>query len=123
MLKITYTETGVYLERLYYTLEELVSLRVSLAMRLGQRLCVEPGTATILLPLRYKNALSALDRETEIAYCVCDSEFLEVELHGTWIAQDVQIQDGVFITEVSDRAEYILMKLWRDSRDFLALPR
>ncbi|MEB3292776.1 MAG: hypothetical protein VKJ24_06420 [Synechococcales bacterium] len=123
MLKITYSETGIYLERLSYSLEELVSLRVMLALRLGQNLLIQPGTATLLLPIATRRILLSLIQETAIAITPCDAEFLEVELRGSWMAQDGERQDGIFVAEVGDRAELILLTLWRDALDRLALPQ
>jgi len=54
MLKLTYTETGFNLERLAQSPEQLVALRVVLAMRVGQSISVEPSTAAFLLPRRQR---------------------------------------------------------------------
>jgi hypothetical protein len=51
MLKLTYTETGFTLERLAQSPEQLVTLRVMLAMRVGESICIEPSTAAFLLPV------------------------------------------------------------------------
>jgi hypothetical protein len=123
MLKITYSETGIHLESLSYSLDELVSLRVLLALRLGQTLLVQPGTATLLLPIATQRILRSLLQETAIVIAPCDADFLEVELRGSWIAQDVEQLEGVFVAAVSDRAEFILLTLWRDAFDRLVLTR
>jgi hypothetical protein len=128
MLKFTYTETGITIERSSHSLEELVMLRVVLAMRVGQRLTVEPGTASFLLSanLQCWNLLEAVVQkslDSTIAVCQCDAEFIEVSLRGTWIAQDCGCEEGIFLAELSDalpgtlceRAEFILFKLWQES--------
>lgn len=79
MLKFTYTETGITIERVNHSLEELVMLRVVLAMRVGQRLIVEPGTATFLLSanLQAWNLLDAVVQRSlndTIALCQCDAD-------------------------------------------------
>ncbi|MBD2095683.1 hypothetical protein H6F90_11005 [Trichocoleus sp. FACHB-591] len=49
MLKLNYTENGLYMERLMASPELAIAQRVVLAMRLGQFLQVEPGHASFLL--------------------------------------------------------------------------
>jgi len=51
MLKLTYTEFGLHLERVTVSLETLVSQRVVLALRMGQTLHVEPSRAAFLLSI------------------------------------------------------------------------
>lgn len=128
MLKFTYTETGITIERIHQSLEELVMSRVVLAMRVGQRLIVEPGTATFLLPANLQ-AWKLLDAVVQrslndtIALCRCDADFIEVSLRGTWIAQTTSSEEGIFLAELGDslpgtlweRAEFILFKLWQAS--------
>jgi hypothetical protein len=128
MLKFTYTETGITIERVNRSLEELVMLRVVLAMRVGQRLIVEPGTATFLLSanLQAWHLLDAVVRRSlndTIALCQCDADSIEVSLRGTWIAQTTSSEEGIFLAELGDalpgtlceRAEFIVFKLWRES--------
>ena len=128
MLKFTYTETGITIERINHSLEELIMLRVVLAMRIGQRLIVEPGTATFLLSANLQawkllDAVVARSLNDTIALCQCDAEFIEVSLRGTWIAQTTSSEEGIFLAELGDslpgtlceRAEFILFKLWQES--------
>lgn len=128
MLKFTYTEMGITIERVNQSLEELVMLRVVLAMRVGQRLIVEPGTASFLLSANLQ-AWKLLDAVVQrslndtIALCQCDAEFIEVSLRGTWVAQTTSSEEGIFLAELGDslpgmlceRAEFILFKLWQES--------
>lgn len=125
MLKLTYTETGFNLERLAQSPEQLVALRVLLAMRVGRRICVEPSTAAFLLPAncaRRGSALSQLETEARkddssaIALCVADAEYVEVTLRGTWISEDSEGADGVFATVLGDRAEFLVLKLWLETQ-------
>jgi hypothetical protein len=122
MLKLTYTETGFNLERLAQSPEQLVALRVVLAMRVGQSICVEPSTAAFLLPANLP-ALSLLETEARkddtgtIALCVADAEYVEVTLRGTWISDQSEEADGVFVTVLSDRAELLVFKLWLETQD------
>ncbi len=121
MLKLTYTETGFNLERLAQSPEQLVALRVVLAMRVGQSISVEPSTAAFLLPANLP-ALSLLESEARtegsdtIALCVADAEYVEVTLRGTWISGLSEGADGVFMTVLSDRAEFLVFKLWLETQ-------
>ncbi|MGB8690136.1 MAG: alr0857 family protein [Microcoleus sp.] len=125
MLKLTYTETGFNLERLAQSPEQLVALRVLLAMRVGRRICVEPSSAAFLLPANFDRrgpALSLLETEARkdgtgaIALCVADAEYVEVTLRGTWISDDSEGADGVFATVLGDRVEFLVLKLWLETQ-------
>ncbi|WP_392531430.1 alr0857 family protein [Nostoc sp. C117] len=121
MLKLTYTENSFYLECLTLSLEEWVAQRVILALRVGQTLSVEPSTASFLLPVDLsgvevlKAEVRRDDREI-IALCVCDSEYVEVTLRGSWLSDGSEDAEGVFITTMSDRAEFFLHKLWQEAQ-------
>lgn len=128
MLKFTYTETGFHLERLAQPLEELVALRVVLAMRVGQRLCVEPISASFLLPVDLPG-LNCLETEARqesssaIALCVADAEYVEVSLQGSWITADPEGAEGVFVAAMSDRTEFFLLKLWHEAQTISSFVR
>jgi hypothetical protein len=120
MLKLTYTETATYLEHLAQTPEQLVSLRVTLAMGMGETILVEPSSASFLLP-RNLPVLSLLEdaiqlAEAEmIALCIADEDTMEVSLGGTWVTFDPDQENGIFVTRLSDRTEYLLTKLWNEA--------
>lgn len=120
MLKLTYTETGVHLELVAQSLEEWVFSRVILSLRVGLRLLVEPSTASFLLPADLPGLpllQSAAQLETEgIALCVCDAEYIEVSLRGTWLAADEESAEGAFVAAMSDRTEFFLFKLWQEAQ-------
>ncbi len=119
MLKLTYTENGFYLEHLAQSLEEWVTARVILALRAGSRLCVEPSTASFLLPADMPQ-LRHLERQQEgedaIALCVCDADYIEVNLQGTWMTSDSEGEAGIFVTSMSYAVEFFLLKLWEESQ-------
>ena len=106
MLKFTYTETSFHLERLAQSLEELVATRVILAMRVGQSLCVEPITASFLLPSNlaglhyFETEVKQEDLEV-ISVCAADAEFVEISLYGTWIAAVLAGAGGPFLSAFS----------------------
>ncbi|NJL65238.1 MAG: hypothetical protein HC903_29920 [Methylacidiphilales bacterium] len=127
MLKLTYTETDFYLECLTQSIEDWVQARVILALRVGQSLYVEPSTASFLLPVSLPgvdvlkksicgdNQGSLRDRDI-MTVCVCDSEYIEVTLHGSWMSGGCDDANGVFVTKMSDRTECFLHKLWQEAQ-------
>lgn len=119
MLKLTYTDNGFYLERLTQPLEDWVTARVMLALRAGTSLVVEPSTASFLLPADLPQ-LRHLERHKEgeeaIALCLCDAEFIEVSLQGTWMSSHTDGAEGVFVTSMSYTVEFFLLKLWEESQ-------
>jgi hypothetical protein len=119
MLKLTYIENGFYLERLAQPLEEWVTARMILALRAGTSLCVEPTTASFLLPGDMPQ-LRHLERHGEgedaIGLSICDAEYVEVSLKGTWMTSDSDGETGVFVTSMNYNAEFFLIKLWEASQ-------
>lgn len=118
MLKLTYTDVGLYLERLNLALETLVAQRVILAMRLGQTLVIEPGKAAFLLPmntpgLERLEALIRLERVQDVVIIAVDDDCVEISIKGNWIAQDVAAHEGTFLAVLGDRTELFVYKLWQ----------
>jgi hypothetical protein len=121
MLKLIYTEKSFHLECLTQSLEQWVQGRVILALRVGQCLCVEPSTASFLLPVNLpgvevlKAEVKRDDKEI-MALSVCDAEYLEVTLRGSWISNGSEDAEGVFVTTMSDRTEFFVHKLWQEAQ-------
>jgi hypothetical protein len=121
MLKLNYTEVGLYMEQVMTSLELLIAQRVVLAMRLGQTLHVEPGQASFLLPvdtpeLMQLEATLQKDCNTNVSVIPVDDEFVEVNLCGSWIAENTEAHEGMFVAAMSDRAEFFVYKLWQMSQ-------
>lgn len=121
MLKLTYTEDSFYMEYLTLSLEEWVAQRVIFSLRVGYSLCVQPSTASFLLPVDLPGveALKAESRRADggiIDLAVCDAEYLEVTLCGSWLSDASEGADGVFVTTMSDRTEFFLHKLWQEAQ-------
>lgn len=122
MLKLTYTEGSFYLECLTHSLEEWVAQRVILALRVGQSLCIEPSTASFLLPVDLpgveilKAGVKRDDGEI-MSLCTCDAEYMEVTLQGSWLSESSEGAVGVFVTTLSDRTEFFLHKLWQEAQE------
>jgi hypothetical protein len=120
MLKLNYTDVGLYMERTMTNPELLIAQRVVLAMRLGQTLHVEPGCASFLLPAdipELKVLEMALQREygSAVTFTAVDEEFVEVGLSGSWIAEDKDAHEGMFLTVMSNCTEFLIYKLWQMS--------
>jgi hypothetical protein len=121
MLKLTYTERSFYLECLTLSLEEWVTQRVILALRVGQSLTIEPSTASFLLPVdlpgveRLKAEVQLNDGEI-IALSSCDVEYMEVTLQGSWLSEGAEEAVGVFVTALAHRTEFFLHKLWQEAQ-------
>lgn len=121
MLKLTYIETGFYLEYLAKSLEEWVQGRVILALRVGECLCIEPSTAAFLLPADLPGldtlAVKARRQDPEsITLSLCDAEYVEVSITGTWVSSDTDSAEGVFVATMSYSIEFFLLKLWQDAQ-------
>jgi hypothetical protein len=120
MLKLNYTDVGLYMERTLTNPELLIAQRVLLAMRSGQTLYVEPGCASFLLPANWpelEGLEMALQRECNpsAAVLAVDNDFVEVSLSGSWIAESKEAHEGMFLTVMSDRIERFIYKLWQMS--------
>ena len=108
--------------------ELLIAQRVLLAMRLGRSLHVEPGRASFLLPAdtpELKVLEMALHREygSVVSLIAVDEAFVEVGLSGSWISEDKDAHEGMFLVMMSDslsetlreRTEFLIYKLWQMS--------
>jgi hypothetical protein len=136
MLKLNYTDVGLYMERTMTNPELLVAQRVLLAMRLGRSLHVEPGLASFLLPAdipELEVLETAIHREygSIVTLIAVDEEFVEVGISGSWIAEDKDAHEGMFLTVMSDslspfgaatptetlreRTEFLIHRLWQMS--------
>ncbi|MEQ9359742.1 alr0857 family protein [Coleofasciculus chthonoplastes] len=126
MLKLTYTENSFYLERLAGSLEEWVTSRVMLSLRAASSLWVESSTASFLLPVDMPH-LADLEKAVrqqiidEISLSICDANYIEVTLKGTWMTSNPHGEEGVFVVKLSDRTEFFLCKLWQESQTYASV--
>ncbi len=125
MLKLTYTEVGLHLERITVPVdnlvETLISQRVLLAVRTGQAICVQPGRASFLVPVNsvnLKEFKATVHGETmrSIDLTSVDHEFYEISLRGTWVAGSYEAYEGMFVTSLSDRIELFIDRLWSSTQ-------
>ncbi len=127
MLKLNYTDVGLYMERTMTNPELLIAQRVLLAVRLGKTLYIEPGRASFLLPAdipELKVLEMALHQEygSVVTLLAVDEDFVEVGLSGSWIAEDKDAHEGMFLTVMSDRIERFIYKLWQMSEVHISSP-
>ena len=121
MLKLTYIEDGLNLERMTASLDVLIAQRVLLALRAGQTLYIEPSQAAFLLPatapgLAHLEGALKLDRSQSITVSAVDDAFVEISLQGSWLAATQDAHEGMFLTLFSDRAELLVYKLWQTTQ-------
>jgi hypothetical protein len=127
MLKITYTDTEPHLEYLAQAIEEWIAHHTILAVRTGQPLIIEPGRASLLLPIdwgeRVRVSLAEVTRSpmiqsaiaepsSAIDLCRCDDRSLELSLTGLWVAANPETHTGHFITMLSPSVERNVFNLW-----------
>jgi hypothetical protein len=121
MLKLTYTEEGLNMEHLRAMVETVVTQRTLLALRLGKALCIQPGTASFLLPigavdLKQFKATMHGEQARSIEICAVDAEFYEVSIRGVWLANGNDAHEGMFVAVMQDKTEFFVHKLWLASQ-------
>jgi hypothetical protein len=121
MLKLTYTDAGLQMERVAEVLETLVTQRVILALRLGQTLHIEPSQASFLLPnnapgLNQLQLSMRLEKNRVIDVTAVDDRFVEVSVRGSWLADNIDAHEGMFITMFGDRTEFLIHRLWQNTQ-------
>lgn len=143
MLKLNYTDVGLFMEQTLTNPELLIAQRVLLAMRLGQTLYVEPGHASFLLPAdlpELEGLKAVLQQEYNPSATIfpIDDASVEVNLSGCWVAESKEAQEGMFLTMMSDslspfgaatptetlreRIERFIYKLWQMSEAHISSP-
>ncbi len=120
MLKLIYTEGSFCLEYLAQPLEAWVAQRAILAMRVGQCLCFEPSTAAFLLPIDLPGIeilkAQIAQNEDVLSLSICDAEYLEVTLRGSWISDGSVATVGIFVTTLFEVTEVFLDQLWQEAQ-------
>lgn len=128
MLKLNYTDFGLFLELVEASLDAVATQRVMLAVYTGEPLHLEPGRAAFLLPthlpgvmrlqrILYRDATNAATLTT------VDSDFVEVSLKGTWIASNAQAEAGTFIATLNPDSEALIYQLWQTTQRHMACYR
>jgi len=125
MMKLTYTETGFYLEKLTVSLEEFVTNRMLLSLRSGFPIHLAHSNASFLLPasadhLLLLDSVIGHDDSDTISLEKVDRNYVEIGFSGTWIASNPDAEEGTLVVVLSDRAEFYLYKIWQQSQPIFA---
>jgi hypothetical protein len=117
MLKLTYTDVGLNLERVNASVETVVKRRTILALRLGQPIFVQPGRASFLVPIDGLNLrqFKVMVKDTPakaIELCQVDHDCYEMTLRGTWIANSNEAHEGMFIAAMGEVMEQYVEQVW-----------
>ena len=121
MLKLTYTENGFCLELLHQSMEKWLNNRLLVSVRAATSFFVEPSSASFLIPAD----LDGIKNLEKVQYENCDmmnialadEEFVEVSLHGNWIVNYPDSEEGIFVTTLSHKAEFFISKLWQEAQN------
>ncbi|MGF1589117.1 MAG: alr0857 family protein [Pleurocapsa sp.] len=118
MLKITYLEDAIYLEYLPKSVEAWKAERIIVNLRAAVSIYVESSIASLLLPINLSGIknIGKLAQTELISIVLCDLEYIEVSLSGTWVAQSESSESGIFVCELSPDSECFLYKLWQESQ-------
>jgi hypothetical protein len=121
MLKLTYTSTGVTLERSVEPLEVAVRRRIMLGLSMGKPLGLEP-TSVSLMVNRSVPALKALSDAVSNAQVSTlrlvqrEAAQVEMQLQGYWLAQQEILGEGVFMMNLDPTLEGHLVNIWQASQ-------
>ncbi|MBF2090078.1 MAG: hypothetical protein IGR80_12580 [Synechococcales cyanobacterium K44_A2020_017] len=127
MLKLTYSDMGLYLERVAEPLEVLLARRALLALRTGHSMHIHSSRASLLfstqaiqrtdleqaIQAEWTNSCRHFSQDSVITLEAVDEHWIEVSLPGVWIASDRHTHDGIVMTCLGDRLEALFMQLWR----------
>jgi hypothetical protein len=121
MLKFIYTEAELHLELVTADLEDWVARRVRFGSNYEQ-LCAIATRAFFPLPDRLSE-VTILDFYLRcegvdtVTIEPCDAEHVEIGLSGYWLSANGEIIEGVFVTELPDRIEAYLCRLYSTAQD------
>ncbi len=121
MLKLIYTETDLHIEKLTASVEEWIGQRVLLALRVGDKVVVEPMNASFSLSTNLAgwNDLEYLicrEASDSVALSICDADSIEIGLEGYWLASNCNSEEGVFVTHLPPKVEASLLEVWQVHR-------
>lgn len=125
MLKLTYTENGLHIERLTCSVEQFAENRLLLSLRSGQPFYTVKSHASLLLladipDLSLLEAGGRCEQAGAMLLEPVDRHYIEVSLTGTWIATDAHVEEGIFAVTLGDDAEAHLYELWQQSESRFA---
>ena len=117
MLKITYIEEEISVEQIQESVEAWKANRILVNLRASVSVYVESSVATLVLPIDscLKDLVQLTEKEL-IDIILCDREYVEVSLLGTWIAEHKNSEQGIFVCELSSDSEHCLYQLWQKAQ-------
>lgn len=117
MLKITYIEEEIFFEHLQQPVEAWQADRILVNLRAAVSVYVESSVASLVLPIDscLKDLVWLAEKEL-IDIVLCDEEYVEVSLLGTWIAEHKNSEQGIFVCELSSDSEHCLYQLWQKAQ-------
>ena len=121
MLKITYTESGLYLERLAQTAAAFLSQRTALNWQMECDCIVQRSYGAFLLSahlpdLEQLMSMSQQLNSSQISLSAGDCDVMEVSLQGYWLAEQSHSAEGILVAELPVHLEILLLRLWQISQ-------
>jgi hypothetical protein len=120
MLKLTYTSTGVTLERSVEPFEAAIRQRVLLGMRIGEPVGLEPTSVSLLVSHSLpdlKGLMAVIVQTPSNALELIQKGAVQVEmrLKGYWLSQSENPGEGIFLMNVDPVLEGHLVNIWLSS--------
>lgn len=120
MLKLTYTSTGVTLERSVESFEAAIRQRVLLGLRIGEPVGLEPTSISLLVSRSLpalKELMGVIAQTPTHALELIQKEAAQVEmrLKGYWLSQQENPGEGIFFVNVEPIIEGYLVNIWQSS--------
>jgi hypothetical protein len=120
MLKLTYTSTGVTLERSVESFEATIRRRVLLGLRIGEPVGLEPTSVSLLVSYSLpalKGLMGAIAQTPTNALELIQKGATQVEmrLQGYWLAQPENLGEGIFFVNTDSAVEGHLVQIWQSS--------
>ena len=118
MLKLSYTDTDLHIEKLSTSVEKWIGQRVLLAVRVGNTVSVEPLNAAFGLSTdasAWKDLEHLIFQEASdlVSLSVCDVDMVEIGLEGYWLSATSQSEEGIFVTHLPAAIESLIVEIWR----------
>ncbi|MFH7244394.1 MAG: alr0857 family protein [Spirulina sp.] len=114
MLKITYSDVEPFVEGVTQPVEAVVAQRSLVALRSGQPLWMQASHGSLPFPAQNAGVESLVKtaRRLGLAITVCDADWLEITLPGTWIADSPTSDHGILlVTGLEESLERQLLTL------------
>ena len=120
MLKLTYTSTGVTLERSVESFESAIRQRVLLGLRIGEPVGLEPTSISLLVSQSLpalKGLMGFISQSPTNALELIQKGAAQVEMQmkGYWLAQPENPGEGIFFMNTDSALEGHLVKIWQSS--------